>query len=377
MNAKAPGLEATTKLVARALGISTSTLMHACRPAMPADLGRVVALRRQVLGELVSWDDEAYLRWRYFASATPATLWILDLDGKLIAMIGAEQVSVTSMAGEWVGHVMMDLMADPAYSGSGLGVWLNQHLFATASFTLAVGANENSIGLVRRLFAPLPSRESLVLPVAMGAFLRRHGIPRRLSQVLGPLVHAGWALRRRVMRPARARDVTLRRISGFDEAMLAPLRNDRPRGRVEISRNAAVLNWRLFANPRARFDVTGAFRDGVLVGYVASRHVDRDDGTRSTYVIDCPALDCERAGIVTLLLDTVIAAAARRRNASVHAVMLDPDCTRILHRIGFLRRGEANYLVAGLHTTDTNLLAAAAESQWCITDLCFDSDGQF
>lgn len=55
-------IERTARLVARSLGITPEALAEGLRPSVPADLPAVLALRRQVLADQLTWDDATYLR---------------------------------------------------------------------------------------------------------------------------------------------------------------------------------------------------------------------------------------------------------------------------------------------------------------------------
>ncbi|MEQ1517384.1 MAG: hypothetical protein ABL931_12945, partial [Usitatibacteraceae bacterium] len=154
-----PSFESTTKLVARALGIEAEKLLMGVRVATLSDLSAIVAFRLRHIREQIRWDDTAYLKWRYGLGRDDfglGDLWVFELGDRLLGIVGAEDMGCFHAGQHMTGTRTMDILIDESVRHTGLGIWLNQAMFRKGAFTLAVGANENSIGTVKRLFRLLP-----------------------------------------------------------------------------------------------------------------------------------------------------------------------------------------------------------------------------
>ena len=384
---KRPSLEQTTRLVARALATTPDQLKAGFQLARPEDVPRIVALRRDALGALIAWDDDAYLRWRYglgkIARSRACELWKLEIDGKLIGIIG-RQVTESLYRGKPLRTTWgMDVLIDPAYNASGVGVWLTLVHQDDADLALAVGANDNSVGTIQRLYEALPSRKSYTLPIDFRALTSRLNLPGWLAWLCGsglnmiePAVH-WWH------RPRRPGHLSLRAIDRFDDEMLAPIlsaQRERSAERIEWPRTAALLNWRLFDNPRARYDVIGAFDGGRCVGYVAARSIPCAQGGQALHMIDWIAIGDATASrdILSGLFDAAIRRARRDGCRMVQTVVHDALSQELLREQGFLVGRDGPYLVLAMHSAQPELQALAARPDaWSVTDLSMDNDGSF
>ena len=369
-----PSFDITSRLVSRALGLAPESLHAALRPALASDLPDILALRQRT-----RWNDAAYVAWRYAPGApgsAGATLWVLRDGEKLHAMVGTEQVSLRIDNDRFEGHLVMDLVVDPACADLGVGTWINQALFERTDFTLAVGANPNSMGLVKGLFHALPDRSIWLLPLVFGNLLGSRISNPALARIAGKLADLAWPVWRRLRRPRLARGIELKPIAQFDDGLLGSLQSA-PRARAEVLRTARRMNWRLLENPRARYEVIGAFRGPRCVGYVAFRVVPGSTGLPAMHMIDWLTTGDDADAVLTLLLSAVIHRARGAHCASVQTLVLDRGDEVVLSRNGFLRGRPADYLVAGIHSKDPGLVQRATGADWRITDLTFDDDGCF
>lgn len=368
-----PPLATTTRMFARSLGWSPDRLTAAFRPATLDDLPALLAFRQRR-----GWDDAAYLRWRYGLEAAgkdgPGALWLLRDDTGVLAVIGREAQRIHHAGRTLDGQLLMDIQLLPELEGGGGGVWLNQMMMAQADVTLAVGANAHSIGLVKRMFSPLPQRSYRVLPLDSAEMLRQHGLGEFAVRVGAPVLDAGWSL---VHRSAQRRPrsgievVDVAQVPAHDiEALRAAL----PPQVACVMPSPEHLQWRLFDNPRARYDLMLARQGGVCVGYMAVRNV-AADGTGKTglHLLDWKAASACADDALLALLQAAVARARKDRCSRVFTTVLDEQAAPVLKRVGFLAR-ESPSLVAGVHSA-VPLPGNGGHGRWQITDLSFDSDG--
>ena len=372
MTRTVPSFEITSRLVARALGLAQDALHTGFRPATATDLPAILALRKRT-----RWDDAAYLVWRYgigSAEHTGAILWVLRDGERLYGMLGTEPVTMRADSERIEGCLVMDLQVDPTCEDLGVSTWMNQALFARNRFTLAVGANSHSIGLVKGLFHALPNRSLWMLPLDFRNWLAARKSNARFAWVAGSLANIGWPVWRWLRRPWIATDIELRVIPQFSDALLAPLQ-DAPSTKIEIFRSAHRMNWRLLKNPRAQYQVVGAFRGSQCLGYVALRVELGPMGSSAMHMIDWLVSGTDADAVLSSLLAEVVRRARAARCASVQTIMLDRDGEGVLARNGFLRGRSSDHLVCGIHSKDPAFVELALRSDWRITDLTFDDDG--
>ena len=375
----APTYEATTKLVARALGMPPAELAAGFRPAVLADLPEVLALRQGSIASQIRWNDREYLSWRYRLGREGAglgELWILTRNGQLLGMVGAEEMTCTHHGRRLAGQRTMDILVAPEARNSGLGVWLNQAMFPHAAFTLAVGANRNSIGTVERLFRMLPPRRTWVHPVDFRHYLaRRFDSPAvaALAARAGNAVTLCW---RGLARLTGESGLTIRPVERFDPRFDAP--PDAGAGdsvNVEAERRADYLNRRLFDNPRARYQVWEASSHGRPLGWIAWRVARRPDGSAWIHVIDWQALVPDRRSATLGALLAFTSRQAVREGCTTVAVTLQGDADRgALRRHGYFAQPQDEATVVGLYA-EPALLDQLAAARWSLTDLSVDHDG--
>src|SRR5688500_10367936 len=86
------------RVLARLMGRTEAELDAAFERASLRDLPSMLDLRAEVLGRELTWDDAAYLRWRYFERAEGApdnALWVFrDRDGGVLGSLGVEPLEL-------------------------------------------------------------------------------------------------------------------------------------------------------------------------------------------------------------------------------------------------------------------------------------------
>ncbi len=375
---QAPTFETTTRLVARALGADGATLAANLRRAHAGDLAQVLELRRRNLELRFAGIDSEYLQWRYRFGRTDrglGDLWVLYMGERLLGIVGTEDLVVRHADRRWNGIRTMDILVERSLHNSGLGVWLNQALFRTADFTLAVGANAQSAGLVTRLFRPLPMLQVWKQPIGVGHFLRRrylgHGRIAGMAIAAANLALLG---RRRMGALAAGKGLEMRPITCFDAAA-STLAGPGTGNRVAMERGADYLNYRLFDNPRARYNATGAWRAGKLVGYVAWRPVNGEGGDSWLHVIDWRTSEPDREDALPALLGSLAREAELASCSFVLLVQQSVDEQRLLARAGFIGPRPGSEKLVGLHAQDPHVREALSAASWSLTDLDDDNDG--
>lgn len=327
--------EKTSRLVARALGLSPQALEEAFRPATPADLPGVLALRHRVLGEALSWDDARYVRWRYLPEAGGrglATCWVCVRGEEVLGMIGTEALQVSAGEARREVHAAMDLMVQPDLADSGLGVWINQTVCARLGCVLAIGSNPNSRSVLARTFETLPDRRSYTHPLHFAHFMAKRLSPRPLAWLASRAADLlmvglrGW----RLWTPGAG--LSMAQLTHMDDAVAADiealLRSAQRPDRVEVARDVATLAHRLLANPRTRCEVWLVRHGARPVGMVATRRVPIEEGRHAVQVLDA-VLDATRGpaaqrAVLRTLLAGVCARAYRGGADYLSWTLYDP-----------------------------------------------------
>ena len=366
----------TGHLFARRLGWSAQQLLDSFRPATHEDLPALLAFRQRR-----DWDDANHLRWRYGLHGEirpcPGQLWVLRTDEKVLAVIGRESQPIHHAGRRHDGQVLMDIQLLPELEGAGGGVWMMQAMFARADATLAVGANPHSIGLVKRLFTPLPQRTYCVLPLDSAAMLRRKGVPGLLAGAGAAVLDAGWSLTHRHAQRRTGAGLDLAETGDIASEWLEELRMALPPETACVLPTAMHLRWRLFDNPRARYRLLVARRNGACVGYAAFRDMADDNaaGHSGMHVLDWKVAAQSAPATLAALFQAIIALARAGRCSKVFATVLDAQAMPVLKKLGFLSK-TSSMLATGLKSS-LPLPGIGAGGQWQISDLSFDGDGGY
>jgi hypothetical protein len=377
MSQALPKLGTTTRLVARALQLTPDQLTGAFRVATLDDLPQVLDLRRRVLGKALTWDDSAYLRWRYgFAGdgKDRGAYFVVVHEGRLLGMVGSERLSLWCDGERLTVPSLMDIMIEPTLDGTGLGVWLNLMLFDRFPIAIEIGANPNSLGLISRLYHRLPNRKQYIAPLHWRRVLGRRMKSRLLAATTLPLdvLYKGW---RAVRLRGLFKTWTHRPIERFDATVDELFLNRIAPREIIIERDHAYLNWRLFGNPRVRYTVVGVYEGERLIGYWAAHLRQLPDGVRSVELVDW--LIEENAGISGLgrLLEHAVRWAESERADYVSVTLLHSMSERLLGKLGFLRRSH-EFNTVGVHCVDIERWPMFHQAaSWYLTECNTDTDG--
>lgn len=367
-----PGHAQLSRLVARSLGLDAASLAAGLRPATLDDLPAIVAFRRAHLSKPPAWDDDAYLRWRYRLGREGqgmGDLWCLHRGTQLIALMGTEDLQI-ELDGERVSGVQaMDLLALPETQDAGLGIWLNQALLARHPFVLAVGANQNSGGIVRRLFEPLAPQRTYTHPLDIGPFVRRRWPAVSALPLAVRAGNAGLALWRFGLRRRQSRDLAVVAALPLDDALLpAPTLP----GRVHLLCHGEHLRHRWQDNPRRAFELRQLHRVRTLAGSIAWTLGQDDRGQPELHVVDW---HFDREDTFSALLHTAIREAVARHCNCVRLVIQDEAAQRTAARLGFMRSHQDEGRPCGVQSNDPELAARLARATWALTGASDDTDG--
>jgi hypothetical protein len=359
------------RVLARMMGRTETELEEAFVEASLRDLSSLLALRAVVLGEELTWNDEAYLRWRYFdrmETAPDNRIWVFrDRSGEVLGCLGIEPVEL-HVGGELVAaHRYMDVMVQPRWNGLGLGAWMNLVLQRRYPVGFVVGATRDSYNLIRRVFHILPERRSWKLLVRSEEYLRRKtpglarvpGAARVANTALG-LWRRGFNLRRSswVQIEPLANPVS-------EEAAIAAL--DLSMASIGLTferRTARYLEWRYLVNPRRSYRFWAARRDGKLRGLLITRAV-KDRGELVDWLWDATAPEPERSALLTALFLHGIAHLAPSGVAMAWTRTLDSFSEEVAARSGLRLRPDRD--TVGMYAHSPARQEQLAGARWFLT----------
>lgn len=370
-------IEKTARLVARALGRTPQDLAEGLRPARADELPAVLALRRQVIGACLNWDDESYLRWRYQFGATGqglATCWVCTQGDRVLGMIGVEPVHLQAGEQACDAHITMDIMVRPELDGIGLGVWVNQAICERLGCVLAVGSNPNSRGVIARTFEPLPDRRSYTHPLNFGHFMAK-----RLSQGwLAALASWGattamvlFRLTTLWLASSTVHVAQAHELGAEVDSLLTRARRTR---RVEVARSVKGLTQRLLHNPRSPAEVWLARRGGEVVGLMAVRRTQVDAQRHALQIMDV-VLDRHQEDVVLRALLARVAARGFREGAEyLNVTLYDPELEARFSRLFFRHQPHPYETMAWSCPEGEFKEAVKARTAWSLMDIHTDRD---
>ncbi len=280
--------EKVTRIIARVLGQSPDGLVAAFRPAVEEDFLALCEFRRIYSANTQTWDDVAYLRWRYsflpVAEGEHANrLWILRIHGNILGAIGVDCATMTDKGDQFLARNPLDLLVKQELDGLGLGVWMSMVLERHFSTLFALGATKYSKRILQEQFTPMPALGAWKTLITSQAFLQKLLPWPALAQPLGALVNAVIRSRIRWQVARCRRRVLCQPIENFlpYDAELAQMQQGYS-AVITRRRTAAFLNWRFLQNPRRQYQAMGVFVQGKLCAYVVF-HV---NGTKHWHLDD-------------------------------------------------------------------------------------------
>ncbi|HEY0705191.1 MAG TPA: hypothetical protein VGG33_00235, partial [Polyangia bacterium] len=368
----ASDLDRLSRALGRLLGRDAAALHESFVAATVADLPGLLRLRASVLGPEMTWDDEAFLRWRYFGAGGPGApanvLWVLhDNAGQPQSCLGVEPQALHVGTDMVAAGRFMDVMVEPKIKSLGVGAWMNLVLQQKHEVSLAVGATKDSYNLIRRVFSPLPDRHSWKLLVRSEDFLKRN--TPRLARIPGVSVLADAALG--VGRYALARGyglglevAPLSNLNGLETAVAELDQSMAAVGWTFSQRTAAYLSWRYLRNTRRHYQLWGAHRQGRLVGLLVTRMV-AGRGELVDWLWDARAAEPGRSQIITALFARAAEDLARQGATTVWTRTLGAPGEEAAVRLVMRRRKERD--TVAINTSSPGRLAALTSARWFLS----------
>ncbi|KNZ34180.1 MAG: hypothetical protein AD742_01925 [Methylibium sp. NZG] len=360
------------------MGLPPEALAAGFVAATPAELTQLVALRRQVIGDALTWDDARYLGWRYDLGSPGrggGECWVVKRGDEVLAMLGSERIRVRHQGRAVDGLSVMDIAVRPEFDGVGLGVWMAMHLCERVDCVLAIGSNANSRALVTRVFERLPDRRSYAHLFEFGPTLSRRWHSGVRAPVVGALAGWGMALWRGSVALTRTRSLRIEPLARFDAGIDALVSASRSGAEIAVDRDAHFQNWRLMENPRSAYTVWAAREGAELVGWIAVRAKASEDGKQVMVIEDMLARADDRgAAVLTALLCRCFKQARALGCERITVIACHPQNERVLRRLGFFaHRADAETL--SVRCRDDVLNAAiAAGVPWHLTGANTDRD---
>lgn len=373
-------IEKTARLVSRALGVTPEALDAGLRQATPADLPSVAALRREVLTDQLTWDDAAYLHWRYglgAPGAALATCWVCTRGDEVLGMIGTEALQVQAGGHERVVHVLMDLMVRPELDGTGLGVWINQAMTQRLGCVLAIGSNPNSKGVVARTFEVLPDRRSHTHPLHFNHFMAKRLGRAWLARLAAPVADVVFSGARMAVLWLPTWWVRVSRIqhgAALGPQVAALLQRSRRNDRVEVLRTVEKLTHRLLRNPRAPADIWLAWRGDQVIGLLAVRPTAIEAGRHALQLMDVVLAPGFEQRALRALMARVTAHGFLQGADYLTATLYDAPLEAALKRMFFRQQANA-YETLAWHCPDATFKQAVVSAlAWSLCDIHTDRD---
>lgn len=373
----APAYRITTRILARSLGLTPEQLAASLRPVVAADLPKVLAFRRLHLGARVRWADERYLPWRYDLGESGrgfGELWALWRGDEPLGIVGNERM--TLRRGELLtpAQRLQDLLVKPEMGDSGLAVWLNQALFQRAPLTLAVGANEMSAGVVRRLFKPLPPMQQALHPIRWKEFAARsQRVPGWMRPValLAGAGHGALRQAQRAMSGSGLRAEPLLRFADDAEPMASPATR---RDTVIALRSGTYMNRRALQSTRVHMGGVQLPCGPGLTAYIVWRREQVVQGQYDLRVVDWGVPSGAEPGVWSALWDAAVQEAQREGCTAVRVSAQNAAALPRLRRHGFIARDPAEGKIVGIHLGDGVDAAPWLHDDWCLTEISDDCD---
>ncbi|MDR7420456.1 MAG: GNAT family N-acetyltransferase [Armatimonadota bacterium] len=367
--------------VARALGMATSQVLEAFRPAAPGDLPAILDLRRAVAGNGLWWDDERFLRWRYFdgmPGSERGPYWVFEHDGRLLGCVGLEPVTLVVDGVPHPSVRSLDIMVHPSVDGLGIGALINLLLFRRYPLMLVTGTSERSRSLIGRMFSEVTALGASKLLLRSRSVLEGRLEPHLAVSIAAPVVDALLRLRRLAGRRVRRYGLRVARLAAFDDDVDALAGHSERAGRIIVRRTSRYLNWRFVSNPRCSHAIFGAFQGNRLAGFIVTRFNTARPNPRGEaeivdWLVDDEASPEEADAVMAALLEAGLGYLERQGASIVRQLTSDAESQRRTRGHGFVLRPDER-LPFFIHAEEAALHQRLARGGWYLTGCDFDVD---
>ena len=253
----------------------------------PADAETLLGIYGRIFGIEKAGARRASWNWQYAEIPQPAhspAIWVARRDGRIVGQIGGMPVSLWWGDRELRASWGIDYFVSPDAEGLGDSIALLRAWMTSVDVALAFGLAPASYLICKRFgfrdLGHVPLFQAVLDP---GAVVRkRWGRIARViaAPALGP---ARRLIRRRSTRAPAAVEVNPAGEIGREYNVLW----ERTRGGFAMCarRDARYVRWRYQTAPHKQYAIVEARRDGVLTGFLVSRHEDYH-GLRLGWIVD-------------------------------------------------------------------------------------------
>ncbi|MCW8193298.1 GNAT family N-acetyltransferase [Proteobacteria bacterium 005FR1] len=369
-------LEKVESLVGRFLNIEAARLASHFVPAQRDHLDQIVDMRQKMVTRSPD-EDRKYLQWRYRFSEPEDRfgleenrMWVFCKDGDILGFVGVESAELSVNGTPIKVAKLMDLMVQPKVDRKGLGVWMNLTLQSMGYPLVVLGSNQNSLGIMSKLFHRLPNqpvyKNILDSHRYFSARLGKGVLATTLATVYNlasPLV-----LQAKSLTSGRGTQVAeITRFSRAHDADLAQMNGSYTR----FTRSSDFLNWRLVDNPRDSIRLTGVFDDNKLVGFLAlalRTRLHKGSWFREAFLLEwgCRMEKHYQRSLTRALIDTQ-RELQKQGYESISAYSYHSDSNRILRSAGFHHQRDETKTVS-IYVKDPALFRRLLQAEnWFLT----------
>jgi len=331
--------EKITKVLATSLGLTSAELVRCYDRATVADVAAICELMCLGFGVVENLSPEI-IAWRYFNfSKNVSDIFVLRYHGQLIGAVGAEPITVKVGDKEYQGVRAGDIVVHPEHGKRGIGAWMNLHLKYTFPIVMAMGSNEKSDTMVRRLFTPMNCRHHFKMLFSVkGYFAVRKWQPLALS-IAALLAALPLSIYRKLYLKSLPNNYSVSErpdSEGLDEFFKHP--DFQARNLSIALRSAEYCRWRYDLNPKSHFTILQLRHHNKLIGYSVlkkqSALVDKD-----WQLMDWDLLPAYRSqSHLSILLSAAIASAVKEGAYSLSVLASDELSCTSLRKTGFSQR---------------------------------------
>lgn len=261
--------EKITKVLATSLGLTTEELVRCYNRATIADIAAICELMCLGFGVVENLSPEI-IAWRYFTfSKNVSDIFVLRYKGNLIGAVGAEPISVKVGDKEYQGIRAADIVVHPDHGKRGIGAWMNLHLQYTFPIVMAMGSNDKSDTMVRRLFKPMSCRNHFKILFSVKGYFAVRGWPPFALKVASLFATVPLAIIRQPFLKSLPSGFTLSEHAS-SEGLDAFFNNPayQPRNTSIALRSTEYCRWRYDLNPKSHFTILQLHDQHKILGYV-------------------------------------------------------------------------------------------------------------
>lgn len=281
--------------------------------------------------------DPVYWNWHClqnpYAASGNIPLWVVKKGDEIVGQAGTIPVRLQVGDDERIAIWILEFILLPEYRGQGLGKRLLLLARATHPTMFALGYNEMSGNVLRRLewvtMGNIHRYQRLLFP---GVTIKETVPPLR------ELINLCYTpMRPRAGRLTSSREMTVRAVTKFDESFDDLWLRASKQWPCAVVREAKYLDWQFMKQPGKKFEVLGLYDGEKLHGYAVLffRKAERGGFPPKAAISDL-CYDAERANdVIDELLKASLRLAIERRAGSLVMDVLDLRVENHLRRFGF------------------------------------------